>query len=255
MIKILSIIYYCNDYNRSRESLFITNCKKLQFKKSTIPNMYDSTIFMDWSEEELSDLGNLSVKYSGIASLYEHIEPTEKEKHLSLPQYSFKDDSLDEFNLASKSCSSSWATSIIKMAESAVDNKIQFSINQLLECLPKSEELNECEGIHPKQLTMYLSEVGLVSKQEFVDCNSIQSKTTYRFTPIYPESPNAGGLMNLVAEGKPVFAMVSLDLTKLVYIKDMSNIDTPYKCGSYEPSMYGIVSGYKYDEEMMEDSY
>ena len=64
MIKILSIICYCSNDNRYRESLFITNCKKLQYKKSTIPNMYDSTIFMDWSEEELSDLGNLSVKYS-----------------------------------------------------------------------------------------------------------------------------------------------------------------------------------------------
>ena len=35
----------------------------------------------------------------------------------------------------------------------------------------------------------------------------------------------------------------------------MINIETPYKCSDYQPSMYGIVSGYKYDRDFIEDSY
>ena len=35
----------------------------------------------------------------------------------------------------------------------------------------------------------------------------------------------------------------------------MNKEDNPLKCGSYEPSMYGIVNGYKYDEVMIEDNY
>ena len=49
--------------------------------------------------------------------------------------------------------------------------------------------------------------------------------------------------------------MVALDITKLRFVKEMGDEDNPYKCASYEPSMYGIVRGYKYDEVMIEDSY
>ena len=132
---------------------------------------------------------------------------------------------------------------------------MKFSVEQLLQCLPKYENIEECSGVHPKELVLYLMEVGLVEEGKFTDCNSINPADTYRFSPIYPESPNAGGLMNLVAEGRPVFVMVSLELARLRFVKNMDDKDIPLKCGDFEPSMYGVVTGYNYDEVMIEDSY
>ena len=31
---------------------------------------------MDWSDDELEELGNLSIQYSGVESLYEEVEVT-----------------------------------------------------------------------------------------------------------------------------------------------------------------------------------
>ena len=197
---------------------------------------------MDWTDEELEELANLSVQFSGIASVYDEIEINEREYLKERKAIDFCSSTpLSEYSRLDSICSTSWATSIIEIANRVTGRS--FSVNQLLQCLPVYEEIDRCKGVHPKAIASYLMEIGLV--ENFTDCSSIDSSIAYRFTPIYPVSPNAGGLMNLIAEGKPVFAMVAIDLVKLRFVKEMSDEDTPLKCGSYEPSMYGIVSGYK----------
>ena len=111
--------------------------------------------------------------------------------------------------------------------------------------------INGCEGVHPKVLMEYLMEVGLVEDEEFQGCDSLKDVKHYYFSPIQPESPNAGGLMNLIAEeNRPVFVMVAIDLKKLRFVKDMSNVREGVKCADYQPSLYGLVTGYHYDENI-----
>ena len=233
-------------------------CKKFDYRTLMNTMKPQITMFMDWTDESLEELGDLDIKYSGFASLFDPIEIKEPEYHLARQPHNFCEGSLMRYSLESNICATSWATSIIEIVNHVSGKKL--SVEQLLHCLPQSENINGCKGVHPKTIAMYLMEVGLVEENSIKDgdsfvCEKIYSVPRYRFTPVYPESPNAGGLMNLIAEGTPVFTMVSLDLTKLRFIKDMSNIETPYKCSDYQPSMYGIVSGYKYDQDFIEDSY
>ena len=57
-------------------SAFIKNYRKYQYKLSKSSLSPIITIFMDWSDDELEDLGNLSIQYSGIESLHEEVEVT-----------------------------------------------------------------------------------------------------------------------------------------------------------------------------------
>ena len=60
--------------NRSHLSAFISNCKKYNhrlLKGDMKPNI---TIFMDWTDDELEQLGLLSVRFSGIASSFDEID-------------------------------------------------------------------------------------------------------------------------------------------------------------------------------------
>ena len=208
---------------------------------------------MDWTDDELEQLGLLSVRFSGISSSFDEIDVNINNYVSPYQTIDFCSSSLFEYSRPDLICSTSWATSIIEIANRLTGKS--YSVNQLLNCLPLYEEIDKCSGVHPKSLVSYLMEIGLEEEENFIDCKSIDSRKTQHFTPIYPESPNAGGLMNLIAEGKPVFAMVALDLNKLRFVKEMNKEDNPLKCGSYEPSMYGIVNGYKYDEVMIEDNY
>ena len=228
-------------------------CKKYDYYTLMNTIKPQITMFMDWKDASLEELGNLNIQYSGYASLFDPIEVKEPEYHLTRQSQDFCKGSLMDYSLESNICATSWATSVIEIVNN-VSGK-QLSVEQLLQCLPQSENIDGCKGVHPKTIAVYLMEVGLVEEGNFTVCEKIYSVPRYRFTAVYPESPNAGGLMNLIAEGTPVFTMVSLDLTKLRFIKDMSNIETPYKCSDYQPSMYGIVSGYKYDQDFIEDSY
>ena len=90
--------------------------------------------------------------------------------------------------------------------------------------------------------------------KDFTDCESLKEKTRYHFATVYPSSPNSGGVMNLIAEGIPVFAMVAFDLVKLSFVKYIAH-DEQVNCATYQPSMYGIVSAYQYNKDFMEDSY
>ena len=55
-------------------SAFIKNCRKYQYKLSKSSLSPIITIFMDWSDDELEELGNLSIQYSGEESLHEEVD-------------------------------------------------------------------------------------------------------------------------------------------------------------------------------------
>ena len=172
---------------------------------------------MDWSDDELEELGNLSIQYSGVESLHEEVEVTRTTYSVEREVQDFCQGSLMEYSQTNPICSTSWATSIIEIAES-ITGKL-FSVDQLLQCLSKQENIDGCQGIHPKTLATYLLKEGLVEMKDFTDCESLKEKTHYHFATVYPSSPKAGGLMNLIAEGIPVFAMVAFDLVKLRFVK------------------------------------
>ena len=212
----------------------------------------EETALLDWSDEELDSLGNISTKYSGNPNYNDEIEPYEDDyidRRFTVNKRDYPE--LSKYNNPKEKCSTSWATAAIELAEAALDHKVHLSVRQLFNCLPEREMINGCEGVHPKVLMEYLMEVGLVEDEEFQGCDSLKDVKHYYFSPIQPESPNAGGLMNLIAEeNRPVFVMVAIDLKKLRFVKDMSNVREGVKCADYQPSLYGLVTGYHYDESI-----
>ena len=204
---------------------------------------------MDWTDEELLDLGDLVVHYTGETKLFEEIEVDKNDIHKYKPARSF--------NMSLPlNMTTSWATSVIQVAERALGGGVRLSLEQLIQCLPVSEDVEEegMRGVHPRTITSYLLEVGLMEEDDFFGCESINPLYTHRFKPLYPQYPNGGGLMNFVAESDLVFTMVAIDMLKLRFVKDMSN-ESPLKCGGYSPSVYGVITGYNYDKENMSNSY
>ena len=155
---------------------------------------------------------------------------------------------MEDYNSPEKKCSTSWATAAIKAAEAVLDYKVELSEEQLFTCLPKDLGFADgCGGIHPKKVMDYLLEEGLVEKKDFNGCDKLDGLKKYRFMPNTPSHPTAGGLMNLLAtENKPAFVMMAIDIKKLVNVKDMSNVKDSVKCAGYQPSLYGVLTGYKY---------
>ena len=225
---------------------YITRCNSLTNVKKSC-GFADFTALMDWADDELEELSRLNVEYSGSPIIYTDApEPTQDEMSVEKISREFKE--FEEYNSPKKKCSSSWATAAIKAAEAALNYKVKLSEEQLFTCLPKDLGFADgCEGIHPKKVMDYLNEEGLVEKNDFKGCDKLDGRKKYRFTPNSPEVPTAGGLMNLLAnDKKPVFVMMAIDIKKLVYVKDMSNVKDSVKCGGYQPSLYGVLTGYKY---------
>ena len=112
--------------NRSHLSAFISNCKKYNhrlLKGDVKPNI---TIFMDWTDDELEQLGLLSVHFSGIASSFDEIDVREKEYSFPRKTTNFCSSSLFEYSRPDSICSTSWATSIITMKLWGVEKLDEF---------------------------------------------------------------------------------------------------------------------------------
>ena len=204
---------------------------------------------MDWSDDDLRSLGNLDIHYSGVSSEYEEVHPRIGEYTSTIQSRSFCTDSLFSYSVPNN-CSTSWATAIVRAAEAAMNDSVKLSVNQVLRCLPEYAEVDGCRGVHPRMIREYLKEVGLVKESEFDTCDNVNEHSPIQFTTVTPQPPTAGGLMNLISSGKPVFAMVAVDLLKLRYVKDMSKAEEGIKCGGYGPSLYGMVTGYRLDKTM-----
>ena len=231
---------------RDHVDTFVTRCRSLNDMKKTC-GFADFTALMDWSDEELQELGRLNVEYSGVPIMYDDApEPTQDE--MSVDKISREFDKLEDYNAPEKKCSTSWATAAVRAAEAALNYRVELSEEQLFTCLPKDLGFADgCDGIHPKKVIDYLNEEGLVAKDDFNGCDKLDGIRKYHFTPNTPEVPTAGGLMNLlVTENKPVFVMMAVDIKKLTFVKNMTDVKDSVKCGGYQPSLYGVLTGYKY---------
>ena len=228
--------------------IFIENCERLEKRKSR-NEVADVTALLDWSNAELEQLSSLTAEYHGNAPYYEPVEVSKLEFSLERSSRVYPESFVKEYSRKESICSTSWATSIVEVAEAAVDNQFEFSVDQLMQCMPAYFDMESgCRGFEPKMIMTYLKEVGLVRKDDFVDCASLNQKAKFTFAHVLPEAPNKSGLMNLVAEGKPVFVMMALDLAKLRFVKDNRAYE-PLKSGATQPTMYGIVSGYNANGE------
>ena len=232
--------------NRTQLANYLTRCDKLNLIKKTC-GFADFTALMDWSDDELDELGKLSVEYSGSPIMYDDA-PVPTQDEMSVDKRSRVFSGLKDHNESGKVCSTSWATAVIKAAEAAADYSVELSEEQLFTCLPKDLGFADgCNGIHPNKVMDYLLEEGLVEKNDFKGCDKLNGLIKYHFVANTPEVPTAGGLMNLLAkENKPAFVMMAIDIKKLAFVKDMSNVKDSVKCAGYQPSLYGVVTGYKY---------
>ena len=212
------------------------------------------TILTDFSKRDLQGLHDVQQKHSGRGSYYEkiipdvdHIEPVystmEREycsNHPSLSQYA-----------VSSNCSLSWVTMIVNAGERVLAQmgiNERLSVDFVLQCYNRSDI---CEGMTMNEIATRLRQIGLVREEdakhamdEGESVCSIPLSQHYRFDVQKPEGYNRGGLMNLVSAGNPVLVAISMDLLQLRFVKDMREEEEVLRRSVYEPSIYGLVTGY-----------
>ena len=212
------------------------------------------TILTDFSKRDLQGLHDVQQKHSGRGSYYEkiipdvdHIEPVystmEREycsNHPSLSQYA-----------VSSNCSLSWMTMIVNAGERVLAQmgiNERLSVDFVLQCYNRSDI---CEGMTMNEIATRLRQIGLVREEdakhamdEGESVCSIPLSQHYRFDVQKPEGYNRGGLMNLVSAGNPVLVAISMDLFQLRFVKDMREEEEVLRRSVYEPSIYGLVTGY-----------
>ena len=158
--------------NRTQLANYLTRCDKLNLIKKTY-GFADFTALMDWSDDELDEMGKLSVEYSGSPIMYNDA-PVPTQNEMSVEKRSREFSGLKDHNESGKPCSTSWATAVIKAAEAAMDYRVELSEEQLFTCLPKDLGFADgCDGIHPNKVMDYLIEEGLVEKNDFNGCDKL----------------------------------------------------------------------------------
>ena len=222
--------------------------------ESFSPYSMEFTILTDFSKRDLQGLHDVQQKHSGRGSYYEkivpdvdHIEPVystmEREycsNHPSLSQYA-----------VSSNCSLSWVTMIVNAGERVLAQmgiNERLSVDFVLQCYNRSDI---CEGMTMNEIATRLRQIGLVREEdakhamdEGESVCSIPLSQHYRFDVQKPEGYNRGGLMNLVSAGNPVLVAISMDLLQLRFVKDMREEEEVLRRSVYQPSIYGLVTGY-----------
>ena len=222
--------------------------------ESFSPYSMEFTILTDFSKRDLQGLHDVQQKHSGRGSYYEEIVPDvdhiapvystmEREycsNHPSLSQYA-----------VSSNCSLSWVTMIVNAGERVLAQmgiNERLSVDFVLQCYNRSDI---CEGMTMNEIATRLRQIGLVREEdakhamdEGESVCSIPLSQHYRFDVQKPEGYNRGGLMNLVSAGNPVLVAISMDLLQLRFVKDMREEEEVLRRSVYQPSIYGLVTGY-----------
>ena len=246
-----SSLYSCHSLHYND---FVANCRDMMSLVSFSPYSMEFTILTDFSKRDLQGLHDVQQKHSGRGSYYEeivpdvdHIEPVystmEREycsNHPSLSQYA-----------VSSNCSLSWMTMIVNAGERVLAQmgiNERLSVDFVLQCYNRSDI---CEGMTMNEIATRLRQIGLVREEdakhamdEGESVCSIPLSQHYRFDVQKPEGYNRGGLMNLVSAGNPVLVAISMDLLQLRFVKDMREEEEVLRRSVYQPSIYGLVTGY-----------
>ena len=247
----ISSLYSCHSLHYND---FVANCRDRMKLESFSPYSMEFTILTDFSKRDLQGLHDVQQKHSGRGSYYEeivpdvdHIEPVystmEREycsNHPSLSQYA-----------VSSNCSLSWMTMIVNAGERVLAQmgiNERLSVDFVLQCYNRS---GICEGMTMNEIATRLRQIGLVREEdakhamdEGKSVCSIPLSQHYRFDVQKPEGYNRGGLMNLVSGGNPVLVAISMDLFQLRFVKDMREEEEVLRRSVYQPSIYGLVTGY-----------
>ena len=231
------------------------------------------TMLSDFAHDDIQQSMDVRQKHSGKGSFFERIEATADEVQ---PSYTIRDrqfctpDSFLTQYAVSSPCSTSWITMIVNAGERAlkiagIDKAL--SPEFVRDCYSPKDALDPtkidyCQGITMNEIYDGLKRKGLVSAEKAAeviaaggDLCSIKKGDRFFFNTMRPMGPNRGGLMNLVnedmsedvAEKIPVMALLSIDLLRLFFVKDMSTEpeDVMLSGTVYEPTFYALVMGYK----------
>ena len=249
---------------RTYYSYYEVTCKDMDRRAPYVKYPTGLSIYADFREQDLLDMMDLNVKYSGMGSYYEAIEASKSSHSLDLNSRFVCTNSTSTLSSYSKSnsCAISWATAAISAAEYSIQQHMgistSLSMEYLLTCYKKDTGDDGCNGVSMSDLSDFLYNRGLMTEEDVNRigkekmCEEANSSKTYHFESEKISAPNRGGLMNLVASGNPTLTLMSLNLLHLRYTASMNETDYPFTGLTNQPSVYGIVIGYDKGSEKEE---
>ena len=209
----------------------------------------------DFSLDDLKGLMDVEQKHQYKGSYWEQIIPlndTFEPQYTTLNRDFCSNHSLLRQYVSSTDCALSWATMIVNAAERALaieGIEERLSIDFVMKCFPRN---GFCRGMRMNYIESRFFSTGLISEEEAERVQEsggnlcqVPYSHRYFFQVVKLEGPNRGGLMNLIAEGNPVLVAISVDLTRLRYVKDMREDEEPMSSTVFHPSFYALVTGYK----------
>ncbi|KAM7454028.1 cysteien protease [Blastocystis sp. subtype 1] len=244
----------CTEYTELHFPDFKKSCQHMVSKQPYTPYQMEFTMLSDFSEDDLDEVMDVKQKHSRRGSYYEPIEAKEDAVEPAFTtmdrDFCSEDAELREY-AKPNDCSLSWVTMIVNAGERAlamIGGSEKLSAAFVMECYAKGDA---CNGLGMADIAEGLKKIGLVTEREANRvleeggnlCSIPQSKH-FTFKVLKAEGPNRGGLMNLIGEGNPVLTLLSIDLNRLRFVKDMREEDVTLSGTVYEPSLYGLVTGY-----------
>lgn len=211
----------------------------------------DFSILSDFSEQELTDMMNLGVKYQNLGSYADPEDINVPEYDANLVVHNLCVEGADYSKPNSKAVS--WASAIIIAAETALRNaecEDKLSLSYVLDCLPKLNDIQP-NDVTPMDILRFVSNEGLISESSAraaklmgeTDLCSANSLAKYRFETEYNTVPNESGLKNFMAKGNPVVVLMALNLVRLRSAGNVTG-DGIYTGATDNPSLYAVMKGY-----------
>lgn len=240
-----------DNHNRNHYPFYYTSCITLNSIRYKYPFASTLNALADFNTTHLDLLADISVKYHRTGSYADPIIPLQPSffnPHIHSRHLCSTHPQLQSY-MISHQCSTSWISAIQEAAEAAMlrhNQTVHFSFDFIKECAPIDDD--GCNGMHPKDIQHFLSNVGLITEEEYESVSShddlchIRFNHMYRFNMIGMEGRNKGGLMNLVSEGYPTLSLIALSINNLRFVPPQSN---QHFIGVLnEPSVMGVVKGY-----------
>lgn len=240
-----------DNHNRNHYPFYYSSCITLNSIRYKYPFASTLNALADFNTTDLDLLADISVKYHRTGSYADPIIPLQRSffnPHIHSRQLCSTHPQLQSY-MISHQCSTSWISAIQEAAEAAMlrhNQTVHFSFDFIKECAPIDDD--GCNGMHPKDIQHFLSDVGLITEEEYQSVSShanlchIRFNHMYRFNIIGMEGRNKGGLMNVVSEGYPTLSLIALSINNLRFAPPQSN---QHFIGVLnEPSVMGVVKGY-----------
>ena len=241
-----SSLMFRDYYENYKES-----CEEIEEKSRyrSYPMAY--SILSDFREEDLREMMDLGVKYSGEGS---YMDPAETVADPTMSHYYVRDFCEGFRNHSiSNSVATSWASATIIAAEAVLQQSGTYkklSYKYLYHCLLRTMEIRP-NDVSPYDIMRFVSENGLKIEEPNEDLSNLEefcafSDSNYRFEVDQNDLPNKSGLKNFIAEGNPVIVLMALDLVRLRTANSVTGNDI-YTGAASQPSLYGVMRGF--DEE------